>query len=388
MNATETVPLKESFTSTGSKLHWHRDVLLKMRNEKKGTPVVCHLLIDDRCQDSCSFCSVLTRQGNQLPYGVIVGVLDQLQPLGLKAVIISGAGNPVLWKCKITGKDFNDLIDMIHGRGIQIGLITNGAPLKEYPGGRKSWKMVRPETLDKLTWVRISMSGLDHERKVVQVPDINPETTTLGFSWIMADIIKAPHETNHGKVSTLRDFYKYEGEDAVPEIEYVEDRMPWIEEQIRHYVTTYNPKFVRLLSNCLEPDKIDRRHVILSEMAARIDSSKVFSQWKPPSQPRVCYKGYAHPVVNSDGWAFSCDSVVLNTQKDADADHRFNNKWRVCRWDELAKLYADPIRPLVPNDICGGCVFNTQVDELGDIVDGFMDVPPMPETEPEHSAFI
>jgi len=42
----------------------------------------------------------------------------------------------------------------------------------------------------------------------------------------------------------------------------------------------------------------------------------------------------------------------------------------------------------VSNDICSGCVFNQQVDELGDIVDGFMDTPPIPETEPEHSAFI
>lgn len=388
MSLTEPPPLKSKFTSDGTKMGWHQDVLKSMRNDQKGKPVVCHLLIEDRCQDSCSFCSVLTREGAQLPFGVIVGILDQLQPLGLKAVILSGAGNPVLWKCKITGKDFNDLIDMIHGRGLQIGLISNGAPLKVYPCGRSSWKMVKPETLDKLTWVRISMSGLDHDRKVVQVPDINPETTTLGFSWIMADIIKAPHEPNHGKVSTLRDFHKYEGEDAVPEIEYVEDRMPWIEEQIRGYVEKHNPRYVRLLANCLQPELITRRHGILTEMAARIDPSKVFSQLKYPQQPRVCYKGYAHPVVNSDGWVFSCDSVVLQTKKDADADHRFNTKWRVCRWDELSKLYSEPIRPLVPHGICEGCVFHTQVDELGDIVDGFMDLPPMPDTEPEHSAFI
>jgi len=380
--------LKESFTSTGSKLAWHQDVLKSMREDKRGKPVVVHLLIDDRCQDSCSFCSVLTREGNQLPFGIIQGILDQLVPLGLKSVILSGAGNPILYRCKLTGRDFNDVVNEIHGRGLQIGLITNGMPLKQYPCGRTSWKTVSPETLDKLTWVRISMSGLDHERKVVQVPDIDKSRTTLGFSWIMADIIKAPHELNHGKVSTLRDFHRYEGLDAIPEIESVDDRMPWIEDQIREYVEKYDPKYVRLLSNCLEPEKIDQRHVALSEMGARIDKNRVFSQWKPPAQPRVCYKGYPHPVVNSDGWVFSCDSVVLNTKDNADADHRFNNKWRVCRWDELTKLYADPIRPLVPNDICSGCVFNQQVDELGDIVDGFMDTPPMPETEPEHSAFI
>lgn len=379
--------LTGSYTSTGEKLWWHQDVLRSMRDEKKGKPIVAHLLIDDRCQDSCSFCSVLTREGNQLPFGVIQGILDQLVPLGLKAIIISGAGNPILYKCRLTGKDFNDVIDEIKGRDLEIGLITNGAAMKEYPCGRTSWKMVRPETLDKLTWVRISMSGLDHNRKVVQVPDIDKTKTTLGFSWIMADIIHEPAEPNHGKVSTLRDVITplVEGDGRV---EYVEDRMPWIEEQIRFYVEKYDPKYVRLLSNCLEPEKIDHRHAILSAMGERIDPTRVFSQRKPPSQPRVCYKGYAHPVVNSDGWCFSCDSVVLNTAADADAKHRFNNKWRVCRWDELAKLYADPIRPLVPNNICSGCVFNSQVDALGDVVDGLMDTPPMPDAEPEHSAFI
>jgi hypothetical protein len=85
---------------------------------------------------------------------------------------------------------------------------------------------------------------------------------------------------------------------------------------------------------------------------------------------------------------FFCDSVVLNTAEKADAHHKFSNKWRVCEWHELGELYAKPMRPGVPNDICPGCVFHQQVEMLADIVEGVMEVPPRPEVEPEHSAFI
>lgn len=379
--------LKESFTSTGSKIFWHQEALSNMRN-KKGQPIVAHILPTDVCQDTCGMCSVMTRDGKSLSFSDVRGILDQLCPLKLQAVIISGGGNPILWRCRESRADFNDLISEIVSRGLQVGLITNGLKMKEYPCGRTSWVTVRPETLDKLTWVRISMSGLDHERRSVEVPDIDTSKTTLGFSYIYHDIFYAPNEPNHGKVSTLRDFRKHQGDDATPVVEYADDRLPWLEEQIRFYVEKYNPKYCRLLCDCLRPDLIDQRHATLSAMAGRINPEICFSQWKPPSQPRACYKGYPHPVINSDGGVFFCDSVVLNTAANADANHKFSNQWRVCHWTELSDLYSRPMVPGVPNTICPGCVFYQQVEMLADIVDGVMDVPPPPIHEPEHSAFI
>lgn len=379
--------LKDSFTSTGEKLFWHQEALSNLRNGK-GQPIVCHILPTDICQDSCGMCSVLTREGKSLSFLAIQGILDQLVPLGLKAVIISGGGNPILWRCAESKKDFNDLIEEIYHRGLQIGLITNGIKMKEYPCGRTSWITVRPDSLDKLTWVRISMSGLDHERRIVEVPDIDKSKTTLGFSYIYHDIFYAPNEPNHGKVSTLRDFKKYQGEDAAPVVEYADDRLPWLEEQISYYVKKYEPTYTRLLCDCLRPDVIPERHATLQAMANRIDPQRVFSQFKPPVQPRACFKGYPHPVINSDGGVFSCDSVVLNTAPDANAEHKFHNKWRVCHWTELADLYSKPVRPLVPNNICPGCVFSGQAEMLADIVEGVGEIPPAPSQEPEHSAFI
>jgi hypothetical protein len=83
------------------------------------------------------------------------------------------------------------------------------------------------------------------------------------------------------------------------------DRLPWIESQVRHYVETYQPAYTRLLCNCLQPDQIPERHRVLTEMAQRINPAIVFSQFKPPRQPKKnCAKIYPHPCLNADGFVY------------------------------------------------------------------------------------
>lgn len=370
-----------SFTSTGEKMFYHQEAMRKLRNGE-GTPIVTHLMPTDICNHTCAFCSVLTRDGNSLTMPQMEGYLDQLLPLGLKSVIISGGGNPILYRCKETGANFNNLVDMVYSKGLEIGVITNGMKMKKYPDGRTSWLSTLPETLDKCKWIRISMSGLDHEEKEVFVPDIDKEKTTLGFSYVYHDIYMEPSEPNHGKVSTMIDLLTplIVGDNRV---EYGKDRLPWLTEKIDEYVKRHNPTYVRLLPNCLEVDKISSRCEELQDVANKIDKNVVFVQYKPPEAPNVCYLGYVHPVLNSDGYVYPCDSCVLN----AAADHKFANPWRVCHWSEVAKIYSEPVRSLVDSKkICPGCVF-TKTNNLLEKVRNGMETP-MPDPMPTHPNFV
>jgi Fe-S oxidoreductases len=410
--------LVTSFTSTGEKLLHHQEAMENLRNGK-GFPISCWIAPTDVCNAKCSFCSVGERPGDVLPMRIINGFLDQLCPLGLKSVTLSGGGNPLLYKCKETGTDFNGLCDSIHARGLEMALITNGMPMVEYPEPpveyydtgkiwtatraegtpvmackrchwtdghdlqcrrRTSWKTCRPDVLDYFTWIRISMAGLDHPEKTVYVPDIHPAKTTLGFSWIMSDSYEEPSH-KHGWVSTPEDVRTPL---ANRKVVYAMDRLPWIEGMIRYYVEKHCPAYVRLLCNCLQPDLIPERHRILSEMAARIDLDRVFSQSKPPRQPRrACAKVYTRPCLNACGTVFCCDSVVLNKT----AGHKFGSQWGVCRWDEVGKLFAEPIRKVIPDNICPGCVFPDQVDFIGDVIDG-MPLPTPGFPQPQHVNFV
>lgn len=351
----------DEFTSTGKKFWHHKGALIGLRPGEKPQPVVAHIMPTDTCQHTCAFCSVQTREGDTLEMHQIATFLDQLCPLGLKAVILSGGGNPILYK------HFNELVEYIHKRRLQIGLITNGMPLKDYPDGRVSWKNVKPSTLDKLTWVRISMAGLDHKEKTVYVPDIDRSKTTLGFSYVYHDIYETPSEPNHGKVSTADDLVQLGlPPDRRPDMA-ADDRYVEIKRAIRNVVMNHSPRYVRLLPNCLEPDKIATRCALLQQMAREIDSERVFVQFKPPEAPEACYLGYLHPVLNTDGYVYPCDSCVLNKT----AGHKFAEPWRIAKWDTVGELYARPAQSLLdPKRLCPGCVFTKSNRLLTEVAAG------------------
>lgn len=389
--------LNDTFTSTGSKFFAHQEAMTNLRNGR-GQPIVSHVMLTDVCNHKCAFCSVQARAGDSLTFDDVSSYIGILQEYGLKAVILSGGGNPILYKCKKTGATFNDVVMMLHQRGIEIGVITNGMRLHKYDYRwsyshntftfRESWASVHPDTLDKLTWVRISMSGLDHEEQKVYVPDIDPTKTALGFSYVAHDVYNEPADPHHGKVSRQPDLLSG-NKNRVPDICF-EERVDELIVQIHLYCILYKPRYVRLLPNCLEPELIAMRCRVLQDMADEINhmigKNTVFVQYKPPKAPRACYLGYIHPVLNCDGYVYPCDSCVLNEE----ASHSFANPWRICHWSEVANIYKEPVRSLIkdPSKTCPGCVFTKSNETLADVVEGIIKPSPYLLDTPEHVNFV
>lgn len=379
--------LVSTFTSTGAKFFAHQEAMRDLRNGK-GHPIVTHLMPTDICNHGCAFCSVQTRIGKTLPFQDMLNYLDLLIPFGLKAVIISGGGNPILYKYRDehgSHYDFNDLVEAIRWRGLEIGLITNGMPLEQdLKTGRKTWKGITSETLGKLTWCRISMSGFDHPENEVYVPDFDRSRTTLGFSYVLHDTYNTPEEPNHGQVSTYDDAKHWRVDDVVR----AEERIDILTGQILEAAVDHEPAYIRLLPNCLEPAIIPHRIQQLQRMADRINldapRTPAFVQYKPPSAPKKCFLGYIHPVLNSDGYVYPCDSCVLNET----ADHKFANPWRVCHWSEVAKVFKAPVRSLIenPGEQCKGCVFPASNAILQGVVEGAPT--PAPDVIPQHVNFV
>ncbi len=400
--------LNDTYTSTGHKFFAHQEAMQNLRNGK-GQCITTHVMLTDICNHSCAFCSVQARAGDSLVFDNVMSYLDILMKYGLKSVILSGGGNPILYKCKVSGKNFNDVVDAIHGRGLEIGLITNGMPLRLFqPGtnfsieiphnfeqisqlaylGRRSWKMVQPETLDKLTWIRISMAGLDHEEHKVYVPDVDSNKTALGFSYVAHDLYHEAADPYHGKVSRPLDILSGD-RGRKPDLAF-EDRINELTDEIASYVEGYKPRYVRLLPNCLEPSLITHRCGQLADMAEEVNSKVgrevVFVQHKPPKAPHACLLGSIHPVLNADGFCYPCDSVVLNEA----AGHKFGETWRMCHWSEIGKLYENKLpHSLISNTLkqCPGCVFTRSNEILQGVRDGSIDPIPPVET-PEHVNFV
>ncbi len=384
MTVAERPALSSSFTSTGEKLLFHADVLHALQRGE-GRPIVTHVMPTDVCAHSCAFCSVHRRAKNVLKMDEILAYLGILKPLGLKAVIISGGGNPLLYRSPGTRWGISELILAIDAMGLECALITDGERLREYDG-RHSYEHLHPNALDALTWLRISMAGLDHPENCVYTPDIDPDRTTLGYSWVLHDIYDCPEDKAHGKVSTLVDLQGLGS--PVRGVRWGTTRIPTVTRQIIDIVTRYRPAYVRLLPNCLEPAKIDDRCRQLRDMATRINEAVeyevAFVQHKPPRAPRACLKFYQHPVLNSCGGVFPCDSVVLNEA----ADRQFASPWKVCDWQDVGKVFAEQARsPFDPKVLCPGCVFSDQVDMVADIADGAL-IPTVDGPVPQHLNFV
>ncbi len=369
------ITLTDEYTSTGSKLFWHQEALRDLRNGK-GRPITTHVMCTDRCNFSCSFCSVQHRAGDTLPFAKIMDYLKQLVPLGLKSVILSGGGNPLLYR---DGQaDFNTLVEHIHGLGLEIGLITNGLPLVTVDG-RATWKGVKLSTIDKCTWIRLSLSGWDHEQDRCDTPDIDPSITTLGGSYVLHDTYDEPADKKHGRVSTLEDVIT-----PGMKVVYGVDRLPGLKDRMAEWNARYHPAYVRLLPNCLEPSLIPQRIELLQRVANEIDPNVFFVQNKMPRQPAHCVKGYGHPICNADGWIYPCDSTVLSRT----AGHKFGSAWRICRMEDIGKFYAEPVRANVPNNICEACVFSDQVDLIAGIADGSVPIEAPVGPPPQHVNFV
>lgn len=87
----------ETFTSTGSKLIYHPQVVSRIRKSRKALPISLQLAPTSRCNLQCSFCSNVNRDKHEdLNYSDMIYFIHRLRLLGLKAVELSVRGDELL----------------------------------------------------------------------------------------------------------------------------------------------------------------------------------------------------------------------------------------------------------------------------------------------------
>lgn len=141
----------------------HPDRLAALRDGGQPAPVQVQLVISDLCNQSCGFCAyrwegytsnelfkVLRPDGTanhnpnrMIPYEKVVEILDDCAAMGVKAVQITGGGEPT------AHPRHADIFRAVLERGLDLALVTNGV-------------LLRDETIEILTrakWVRVSIDA-------------------------------------------------------------------------------------------------------------------------------------------------------------------------------------------------------------------------------------
>jgi MoaA/NifB/PqqE/SkfB family radical SAM enzyme len=322
--ARENTDKERRFTSTGEKLLHHPEALRDLRS-RRNHPIVLHIMPTEVCNLRCVFCSVAQRGEDgrlhkDLSLEQVSHVTGVLVPMGLKAVILSGGGEPTIYP------RINALLEQVFDAGLQVGIITNGIAL-----GVK----IRPDLLNRLTWVRVSINTLDYLPDIAIPPLAGG--VTLGFSYIVNS------RTTQEVLERIRE-----------KVEVVGRRTP--------------VAYVRLLPDCnLETAALEAAHQSLRRLTEEL-GPPFFHQYKIHERPPECHLGRVHPVLYTDGFIYPCDSLVLNSPSD---DKKFHRDFALCRWNEVEAFYRRPVAgSLVDTRKCPHCVFARQNRLLREILYG------------------
>jgi len=265
------------YTSTTAKLLQHLYALKTYQECGILRPISLQLAPTSKCNLNCGYCSVKERDFNEIPLESLKITIDNLCSLGLKAVEITGGGEPTLYP------HINELIGYCDKKGLEMGLLTNGTQLHR----------VKKENLDKFSWIRISLNP-DQVRRY-DIPEIKG---TLSFSYVWRD----------------------KGFD--------QKRVDWLQDMVEKY----EPAYIRIVANCLTVEEHDR----FERIASKIKGRRLFTQSKLSCVTESpCYIGFVKPYLAEDGYFYYCTALVL-LQRKLLPEYRMGHMSEVRRiWDEM-----------------------------------------------------
>lgn len=341
--------MEHKFTSTGIKFWKHKDALDSYKAGTGQTVISTHIAPEGRCNLKCSYCSVSERTLHstiELPR--IQDYVTKLKSRGLRAVILTGGGEPTLYK------HFNELGEWLLDQGLEVALISNGT----------QFKRVSDRILKNLTWVRVSMNVFkDWERKIEVPRERFGSHTTIGMSVCYS----------------------------------AENKDPEFLRKVAQFAERAEVSYVRVLPDCMLPQAaLIREHEGLTELFKSLEgSTRFFHQFKIHGAPcqSKCHQSFFRPylseamdpVTGRPGLVFPCDSVVLNEQA-----QRFRPRYALCTPEEILDYMDGKIpQQFDATQHCTGCVFTRNVDMLDRFVNGQEDrSAEYADTEVHHANFV
>lgn len=290
------------------------------QNKEANTIVQTHISPTSICNLNCEFCSVKNRKTNALNLKTIQQYVEDLIPIGLKSIVITGGGEPLMYS------RINSLIEWLYDKDISVGLITNGTASDRL--SQDLWKA--------FAWIRISLNAYNGKNIKIPLENLN-SNCTVGLSIIGSG----------GNMKMLSGYRK---------------SISWLADNL-------NARYIRIVPDCRYSNKeIETESKTLQEFCVKeqlLDKRYFFQHKRPktPSSP-LCYQAYFRPYLHEDGYVYPCDSVVLNDDKGF-----FDKKYRICEAKDILKFVYRGKGNTVsmkfdPRADCTGCVFSDTVDML------------------------
>jgi len=284
-------------------------------------PVHPQLVITNRCNLNCHFCSCADRdKGLELSLDEVTSVLDDLRRLGAKAITITGGGEPLLHP------HFNEIIHHCRNIGLKVGLVTNGLLLRKFT----------KKTLDILTWCRISSEDdrlfsdaySESLKKVVRgSPGVgwafSHVTTSKPSFEVIGKIVDFSNRNNLTHVRLVSDLFQVEGTDL---------------ESVKAYLTEH---------------KIDDKLVI-------------YQGRKDFTVGSDCLIGFLKPTIYPDHKVYVCCGAQYAL---SESSRDMPRELALGTIETLNELYSGPVR-VFDGSVCSKCYYSSYNTLLSTLLKG------------------
>lgn len=329
---------EHKYTSTGIKFWKHQEQMWNYKNNNPNTVVSTHISPEGSCNLNCSYCSVTNRDTHsRIPLSTIKDYVTSLKEHGLRAVILTGGGEPTAYK------HFNELVTWLFNEGLEIGLVTNGT--------KKIWEKINDDVCKMFKWIRVSINVYLNWQENIQIPveKIDHDYTTIGCSMV--------YTIEHETINTIDTYALFK--------------------QVSEVATQNNAKYIRLLPNCLlTQENLIQQHRILDDILLSINDTRFFHQYKTHATPveEICHQSYFKPYLSEEkhsktglpGTVYPCDSVVLNNSQ-----QYYSKKYELCHAGDISEYLNKRIcAQFNPVNDCKGCVHTSNVNMLGEWIRG------------------
>jgi organic radical activating enzyme len=247
-----------------------------------------------------------------------------LKERGLKAVIVTGGGEPTFYP------QFNTLVNWLKEKNLKLGLITNGT--NDICGKEKV------NVWDDFNWIRVSLNFLNGKLREVKVPQIKGD---LGFSMV---------------------FQKQD---------------PEVFKQVRNVADNLKAKYVRILPDCtLSEADMKKEYDNIHEIVDKLNDNRFFVQDKIPAQAVLpeCHQSHLRPFLQATGQVAPCDCFMLNKNENGEAFRELIDKFDVLSDPGNPLSYVDYLEGRYkpnfnPQHDCNGCAFVENNGILQSLVD-------------------
>lgn len=323
---------EHKYTSSGIRFWRHQQQMESYRAGKGDTIVSTHISPEGACPLKCPYCSVTYRDTHsRIPLEVVRQYVIDLKSRGLKAIILTGGGEPTIWA------HFNELVQWCkYDLGLSVALITNGVTATKIQ--EKTWKA--------FSWVRVSINVFDGWEEKIRIPHqlLDPECV-VGCSMVYTSEHQATKEKINGRLDMLKRAAKVA--DAI------------------------NCSYFRIQPNCLLDQKtLMLQHQALDHDLRDLNDERFFHQHKEHETPKahVCHQAFFRPYLSEEkfegngqpGTIFPCDSLTLT-----DSYQHFAKEYQICHASNVLDWLDGKIKmKFDPTERCSGCVFAKSLNTL------------------------